>query len=142
MTEQPERRLTEIKDNILQCKKKHPLASERKIAKEVQCSAAYVHQVLKQYGINQGKLEEFKSNRADILDGIGMNMLAHIASKLEQKASEATLQQIVTSYGIIQDKSSAIRSPVDMSSKPMVTINMIGVKPADVIIDVTPESNK
>jgi hypothetical protein len=134
-------RMTEKKELILQCKNKHPLASERKIAKETESSAAYVHQVLEEYNINQGKLEKFKSNRADILDGIGMGMLGYLSSNLKEKAESATLQQISTAYGIIQDKSAAIRNPIDTSTKPLIIINQIRTTPntqgSDNIIDIS-----
>lgn len=78
------------KEAIIDTFLKAPDLSQVEIAKLNDCDNTTVCKVLKEYGLQQTKVEEFKSNRADILAGIQAKLLNSINDEDIKKAPLGT----------------------------------------------------
>jgi hypothetical protein len=127
---------------IIDTAKQLPTATSRQIAKLCDTDRAHVSKVLKRYDINHGQLADYKTNKADIWQGLSHRLLSNLTPEQIKKASAL---QLVTAAGIAESKyleMSAGKSDV----QPMVVINSLTVNPvegkqaASPVIDVTPEN--
>ena len=130
-----------VVNDIIDIATKHPDLTLGEVAKLAGCSKNNVWLTLQRYNINQGDVKDYQDNTKVYWDAVTQKSLAAFMKLDEAETKELLKRRGLVDAGIAYDKSS-IASGNDPASKPMVTINMIGVKPADVIIDVTPESNK
>jgi len=99
-TVKPPRKGT-ARERIVKLKTSNPTLSERQIAELAGCSKSSVHLALERYGIKPERIEDYKSNRADIFAGLQ----DRIFSKLTDAALEKTPAiQLVTAASILYDK--------------------------------------
>jgi hypothetical protein len=129
--------LTPKKQAIIAHKVANPSLSVRDIAKQADCGVTTVQEVLTKYGLNLNTIENFKENKTKIYLGIQEKILSSIT---EQDITKSSLQQKITSSGIIDDKLKDLSG--ESRVVPMVTINMIGVEQRPVeVIDVGCSNN-
>ena len=89
------------RERIVKLKTSNPTLSERQIADLAGCSKSSVHIALERYGIKPERIEDYKSNRADIFAGLQDRIIA----KLTDAALEKTPAiQLVTAASILYDK--------------------------------------
>jgi len=99
-TVKPPRKGT-ARERIVKIKTDNPTLSERQVAELAGCSKSSVHIALERYGIKPERIEDYKSNRADIFAGLQ----DRIISKLTDMALEKTPAiQLVTAASILYDK--------------------------------------
>lgn len=99
-TVKPPRKGT-AREAIVKLKTSNPTLSERQVAELAGCSKTSVHLALERYGIKSERIDDYKSNRADIFAGLQ----DRIISKLTDAALEKTPAiQLVTAASILYDK--------------------------------------
>lgn len=81
----PTRINTPKQDKIIQTKTAHPKLTTREIAAIAETDHSYVVQVLQRYNIEQKRVTDYKSNRADIFAGIQDRILSSITDEDIQK---------------------------------------------------------
>lgn len=86
---------------LLAMQKKHPDLTHQELADTQGLARSTVTKVLLRYGIEKEKLDEFKTNRADIMAGLQEKILQSITTGDLEKAS---LQQRMMAFGILYDK--------------------------------------
>jgi hypothetical protein len=71
---------------IVELKTQHPELSTTQIGKLVDCSHVNVVKVLQRYGIAQQEVNDYKSNRADIIAGLQSRLLSSVTDEDIKKA--------------------------------------------------------
>jgi hypothetical protein len=114
---------------IRDIKDRHPELSNVQIGKLTDTTAANVCMVLQRYGIVHQEIQDYKSNRADILAGLQHRILTSIS---EDDLKKAPIQVKLMGYGILYDKERLERgqSTHNLSSISLI-IQEIEAKQAD-----------
>lgn len=121
---------------IIQCTKNGTHPSQREVAEIVGCSKTTVVEVLAKYGIRHNEVEEFKTNRADILAGKTQELIQALdADKIKTMPG----RDLLVGIGILTDKERLERgqSTANVASLHSIADRAIrSVKPTTA--DVTP----
>lgn len=106
---------------IAAVKTENPEMNLEQIAECCDTSVSYVHEVLQRFNLIKKNIDDFKEYQAEILLGIKAKIIESIT---EDDYKKASLQQKLTSMGIVHDKEQELRGN-DKTTMPLVVINRI-----------------
>jgi hypothetical protein len=128
---------TITQQKILDAKQSNPGLTVREIGKLADCSHVNVITTLRRYGIDSAELQDYKSNRADILSGIQNRI---IKSVTDEDIKKMPIGQRIMSYGILYDKERLERGQATSITDDMNSIIDRIEKRYAKAIDVTPSN--
>jgi len=123
---------------VIEIAKSNPDMSQIEVARESGACKRTVADVLAKYGINQGELEEYRNNQADIILGIQRKITTSIT---QEDVNKAPLRDRLIGLGITIDKHRLITGESTSNVASWTTIIQLVQTPAisNAPIDVTPK---
>jgi hypothetical protein len=82
----PTKPLTPKQEDIIATVNHHPSLSTREVATLCKTDHSYVVQVMQRYNIQHNKIQDYKSNRVDILAGVQHRLISSITDEDIKKA--------------------------------------------------------